>query len=104
MKQPGEQLTPHDVVEKLNAAYFELSNEDESISPFDFRSNGYADAIMFLGHPLWSSECEGREYEDDGMTEIPLERTVFDLYEDLFIKITKIGPVQLFGEAFAEYK
>lgn len=88
-------LTPVQVVAELNDRYYWLQ-EDDSITPFSFITNGYVDVILFMEYPLWSSECEGYDYESDGDTQVPLELTVRKLYANMHAKIVNATPNALF--------
>jgi hypothetical protein len=90
--------TPMDVVNILNSNYYDIE-EDVTIIPFSFSSNGYCDIIHFLEYPLWSSEADGWDYddEDDGVGDpLPLIDTVKKLYVELHRRIAGATPDKLF--------
>ena len=93
-----EPQTPMDVVNILNSNYFDI-NEDTTIVPFSFSSNGFGDLILFMEYPLWSSEADGYDYddEDEGMGDpLPLIDTVKKLYVDLHRNLAAATPDKLF--------
>lgn len=77
---------PLDVVNILNNNYYNNTKDDEHV-PFEYRSNGYYDLILFNDFVLWSSYCDGYEYTEDGTEEIPLIETVERLYKEHYEKI-----------------
>lgn len=93
-----EPQTPMDVVNILNSNYFDI-NEDCLLVPFSFSSNGFCDLILFMEYPLWSSEADGYDYddEDDGMGDpLLLIDTVRKLYVELHARIAGATPDKLF--------
>lgn len=92
--------TPMDVVNILNSNYYDL-NEDVTIIPFSFMTDGYCDVICFLEYPLWSSEADGWDYDDEenGVGDaLPLIDTVRRLYVELHGRIAGATPEKLFKD------
>jgi len=52
-----------DVVYTLNDEMYENVEMDKI--QFEFSSTGYAQAIMFLGHQIWCSENDCREWNEE---------------------------------------
>ena len=93
-----EPQTPMDVVNILNSNYYDIE-EDVTIIPFSFSSDGFCDVIHFMEYPLWSSEADGWDYDDDddGMGDpLPLIDTVRKLYAELHRRIAGVAPEKLF--------
>lgn len=62
--------TTRDVVYRLNIEVYE--NIEEEWTYFEYTSAGFCEAIMFLGYPIWSSECDDRVWDEETDTPEPL--------------------------------
>ena len=51
-----------DIVYILNCDMMDFIN-DEDYHCFEYRTDGFADVVMFMGYPIWDSENEERVYE-----------------------------------------
>lgn len=56
-----------EIVNDLNAEVFERGNEEEL--SFNYRTNGFVDAIYFEGTCLWNSDLDTREWIDENSRE-----------------------------------
>jgi len=56
------------VVENLNQEIFENCDDDfnEFNTVLEVSSNGYCIVVLFMGHHIWSSDDDEREYKDTG--------------------------------------
>lgn len=55
--------TTQDVVYQLNVEMYE--NTQDEWTYFEYTSTGFCEAIMFLGYPIWSSECDDRKWNEE---------------------------------------
>ena len=64
-----------EIVDKLNPELSDDMLETFGYNPFGFElhTNGDCVAIEFLGYPIWSSENDEREYDDEKDDYKPLE-------------------------------
>lgn len=59
-------------VELLNAEAYKKTPKlvEEHGNPWSYETNGFYDAIKFMGFPIWDSESDERPYTDTGEEEI----------------------------------
>ena len=62
--------TTHEVVYELNAEVYD--NIKHEYPYFEYRSTGFCEVIMFLGYPIWSSECDDRIWDEEKDAPEPL--------------------------------
>lgn len=62
--------TTLDVVYLLNGEIYD--NIQDEYAYYEYRSTGYCEAVMFLGYPVWSSDCNERVWDEETDTPEPL--------------------------------
>ena len=62
--------TTRDVVYQLNSEVYD--NIEDEYPYFEYTSTGFCEAIIFLGYPIWSSECDERVWDEETDTKEPL--------------------------------
>ena len=77
------------IVSNINAELFEILEEEEFLS-LNLWSSGDEHSIEFSEFPIWSSECDDREYYDDKDEYEPLDDFVRKQLNALFEKFGKI--------------
>jgi hypothetical protein len=79
-----------ELVNILNDRYYEMTTDVVAI-PFSFSTNGHAEIILFFDYPIWSSECDGYEDEDETLAD-----KVFGLFKDHLERLTSFAVSELF--------
>ncbi len=80
-----------EAVESLNDRFYHQT-EDTRV-PFEFRSTGEEQCVMFFGHSIWDSESDIRQYADDGERDVaePLLRCLERAAQDLVNTLAKVN-------------
>lgn len=94
--QQYKENNPRDIIDILNRNYFDATESE--IIPFTYATDGYVELIYFMEWPLWSSEANGYDWEEDGDTQIPLIVTIQDLYTNHLALLKTITLDVLFPE------
>jgi len=75
-----------ELVTELNET---IENEEDGYRLFEVRSMGWVIAIYYCGYPLWDSENDEREWNDDTDEPEPLKRHLLRVFFELIDKITE---------------
>lgn len=91
-------MSPENVVYNINEELFEMSEDFcvENGTGLCFTTDGFASVIEFMGHVLWSTEDDDRDYieeTDDFEPLAPFVRRKFnELIDNLSaLKLTNLG-------------
>jgi hypothetical protein len=86
-------MSPENVVYNINSELYEMSEDFcvENGIGLSFSTDGYASVIEFMGHVLWSTENDEREYieeTDDYEPLAPFVRRKFNELIANFVSLT----------------